>query len=133
MPAGNVQVLPASLVVWGMTEVPVGSRMQAAEAMVDAITRAELLKLVRVGVASLELDVESGSRREIEVSTVEAVQAKLPSATVIQHGWQQDGDLLRLVGRLEVSRELLEATFSENLAPPVAAAIVAHLFGAENE
>jgi hypothetical protein len=136
MPARNIEVGEDSIVVWGMTEVPGSSRMQAAEAMVDAVTRAELLKFVQVGVGSMQLDVEvvdeGVTRQQIEVIAAEVVQARLPTATLIQHGWQkvpgENGTVLRLVGRLEVSRQLLRDTFAEKLPTPQADAIVTHLF-----
>src|SRR5208283_3492997 len=45
--------------VWGMTEVPDGSRMQMALAGVDAITRSELLKSIEVRVSGVVTSVES--------------------------------------------------------------------------
>jgi hypothetical protein len=136
MPARNIEVGETALVVWGMTEVPGNSRMQAAEAMVDAITRAELLKFVQVGVGSMQLDVVvvdgEVTHQQIELITVEVVQAKLPSATLIQHGWEKvpgdNGITLRLVGRLEVSRELFRETLAESMPPAQADAIITHLF-----
>lgn len=132
MPARNIEVGEAGLVVWGMTEVPANSRMQAAEAMVDAVTRAELLKFVQVGVGSFQLDVEMEKNgvtiQQIELITAEVIQAKLPSASLIQHGWEKTPEILRLVGRLEVSRQLLRDTFAEKLPAAQADAIVTHLF-----
>jgi hypothetical protein len=132
MPARNIEVLEDALVAWGMTEVPAGSRMQAALAMVDAITRAELLKFVRVGVGSMQVDVEvvdgTVTHQQIEVITAEVVQARLPAATLIQHGWERDDTVLRLVGRLEVTRELFRDTLAESMPPAQADAVVTHLF-----
>jgi hypothetical protein len=47
----TVEVTGSTVTVWGLTEVPDGSRMQMALAGVDAITRSELLKAVQVRVA----------------------------------------------------------------------------------
>jgi len=48
----TVEVTGSTVTVWGLTEVPDGSRMQMALAGVDAITRSELLKSVQVRVPS---------------------------------------------------------------------------------
>jgi hypothetical protein len=121
MPNANIERGSDSLAIWGMTEVPAASRLQAAYAMVDAIARAELVKLVQVTIASEERDVDDGQRQTIELRTRETVAARVPTLGVLQHGWQrvsQDGQpALRIVGRLTVTRtamrELLAGVFGD--------------------
>ncbi len=108
-------VTPSTITVWGITEVPDGSRMQMALAGVDAITRSELLKAIEVRVASVETDVESTdpTRRAVTIETVEAVDAALPRATAMPHGWARvrrgHEVVLRLWARLDVPRATVEA------------------------
>lgn len=112
LPPQTVQVLGDRIVVWGTTEVPSSSRLQAALAMVDAVTRAELTKYVQARVASLSLDrlvvAGGGERQEIVVRTVETARASLGSIPV-QRGWAYEGEVLRLVGRLELDRAHLQS------------------------
>jgi len=75
----TVSVTADRVVVWGVTEVPDGSRMQMALAGVDAITRAELLKAIEVRVSGVVTSVESKdpAQRSVVVETVEAVSGAL--------------------------------------------------------
>lgn len=110
----TVTVTPASVTVWGLSEVPDGSRMQMAFAGVDAITRAALLKSVEVRISDLVASTESSdeARRAVVIQTVETVDGVLPRATGLPHGWarvRRNGEVvLRVWARLEVPRAELE-------------------------
>ena len=111
----KVSVTADRVSVWGMTEVPDGSRMQMALAGVDAITRSELLKSIEVRVSGVVTSVESTdpARRSVVVETVEAVSGALSSAGPLAHGWARvrrgDKIVLRLWARLDVARTVLES------------------------
>jgi hypothetical protein len=126
----TVAVTADTITVWGITEVPDGSRLQMALAGVDAITRSELLKAVEVRVTSTETDVESNdpSRRSLKLQTIEAVDGVLPRATPMPHGWARvrrgDDVVLRLWARLEVSRESVEAALRSVRASHLNAAAI---------
>jgi hypothetical protein len=110
----TVKVTPSTITVWGMTEVPDGSRRQTALAGVDAIARAELLKVVEVRVAEVVTDVDSTDprRRSITMDTMEAVHGVVASVGPLPHGWarvRRGGEIvLRLWARLEVPRAALD-------------------------
>jgi hypothetical protein len=115
----NVTVSPDAVTVWGVLEVPDGSRIQATYAGVDAITRAELLKVVRVRVADVMVSVEStkpGESRAFE-HTFEAVEGVIRHAGTPVHGWQrvQRGDavIMRVWARLTVARAELERSLAD--------------------
>ncbi|MEE8409534.1 MAG: hypothetical protein V3T05_08010 [Myxococcota bacterium] len=112
MPGAGVQVTEEGLVVWAMTELPGNSRMQAAHAAIDAITRAELIKFLEVHVASLMEDVATDDAQHIELTTVEAVHGTIIGSAPIRHGWvkaRREGDIvLRLVARMDVPKAMLE-------------------------
>ncbi|MGC9983080.1 MAG: hypothetical protein ABSF35_05530 [Polyangia bacterium] len=108
--------------VWGMTEVPDGSRMQMALAGVDAITRSELLKSIEVRVSGVVTSVESTdpSRRSVVVESVEAVSGALSETGPLPHGWARvrrgDKVVLRLWARLDVARIVLESAIRAAVA-----------------
>lgn len=110
-----VLVTAETITVWGMTEVPDDSRMSLAMAGVDAIARAELLKIVQVRVAEVVTDVDSTdpSRRSITDETVEMVDGVLAGTGPLPHGWarvRRDGaTVVRLWARLTVPRATLES------------------------
>ncbi len=100
---------------WAMTEVPAGSRRQAAFAMVDAIARAELLKVLRVGVKTIALDYET-SLGELQLQQISSESA---AGVVLQagpspHGYRflrRDGeDKLQVWTRLRVPIEMLSSS-----------------------
>jgi hypothetical protein len=111
----NVQITEHSVSTWGLLEVPDGSRMQAAYAGVDAIARAELLKLIRVRVAGemVSIDSTDPARRDAYERTVEVVAGSLRRAGTTEHGWErvQQGStvILRIWSRLTVPRADVEA------------------------
>lgn len=120
LPERALKVDGNTVSVWGITEVPDGSRLQLAFSGVDAITRAELLKAVRVRVQSSMSDLENGSARSLELTTVERVAGLLEHAGPLPHGWsrvrKERAVVLRLWARLSVSREALEAALQAPLA-----------------
>jgi hypothetical protein len=111
------RITQQGVTVWGVIEVPDGSRLQASYAAADAIARAELLKLVRVRVAGVMVSVDSTdpARQEAYEHTMEAVDGSLRTAGDIQHGYQRvlrGGELiLRVWSRLSVPRAEVEAAF----------------------
>jgi len=118
----TVSVSADRVVVWGLTEVPDGSRMQMALAGVDAITRSELLKAIEVRVSGVVTSVESSdpARRSVVVETMEAASGALDGTGPLPHGWarirRDDKTVLRLWARLEVPRAALEAAVRASLA-----------------
>jgi hypothetical protein len=117
MPAANVTVGRDAIVVWAVTELPGNSRMQAAHAAIDAITRAELLKHLEVRVASGMADVASDELQRIKLVTAEAVRGRLAGSVPIEHGWvklrRPDRIVLKLVARMVVPKTVLEKAVTE--------------------
>jgi hypothetical protein len=117
-----VSVTADKVVVWGVTEVPDGSRMQMALAGVDAITRSELLKAIEVRTMGVVTSGErsDSARQTVVVETVEAVSGALTQMGPLPHGWarvrQGDKIVLRLWARLEVPRAMLESAVQSTLA-----------------
>jgi hypothetical protein len=129
----TVTVTASTVTVWGLTEVPDGSRMQMAFAGVDAIARAELLRVVQVRVAEVVTDVDSTdpNRRSITMETREAVDGVLASSGPLPHGWarvRRGGEIvIRLWARLEVPRAGLETavrSLLESRGKPVAPSLL---------
>jgi hypothetical protein len=111
---------PAMVAVSSSVEVPGDSRLQAALAMVDATTRAELCKTVAVAIVSLETDQQvDGAAPEVMSYTAEATRVLLPALPLPSHAWrkvQREGEVvLVLYGRLEVPVEQLAAAVSKLL------------------
>jgi hypothetical protein len=102
------------VVVWGVSEVPDGSRLQMALAGVDAIARSELLKLIEVRVRGIDVVREdSAGGRDVLVQTLEATSGVLDQGGPLPHGWARvqrtDAIVLRVWARLEVPRAKLES------------------------
>jgi hypothetical protein len=118
----TVRITESTVSAWGLLEVPDGSRLQAAYAGVDAIARAELLKLVRVRVAGLMVSVDSSdpARRDAYERIVEAVAGSLRRAGSTQHGWarvkQAERIVLRVWSQLTVPRADVEAALAASHA-----------------
>jgi hypothetical protein len=118
----TVSVTADRVVVWGVTEVPDGSRMQMALAGVDAITRSELLKAIEVRVSGVVTSVESSdpAGRSVVVETVEAASGVLSQTGPLPHGWARvrrgDKIVLRLWARLDVPRTILESAIRAAVA-----------------
>jgi hypothetical protein len=111
----KVTVAESTVTLWGVIEVPDGSRMQAAYAGVDAVARSELLKLIRVRIADVMVSVESTepARRVALEHTFEAVSGVIRHAGIPQHGWErvQRGDqvVLRVWARLSIPKADLKS------------------------
>jgi hypothetical protein len=139
VPAATLIVTSDAVEAWGMIEVPDGSRLQAAHAGVDAITRAALLEVISVRVVSIAEDRDSSdpTARALRDTVATAVHGALATAPPLAHGWarlRRDGaTLLRVTARLRLPRAQLRAalapletrldrvdldTFIERIAPP---------------
>jgi hypothetical protein len=110
----SVDVEPRHVVVWGLSEVPDGSRLQMVLAGVDSLARSELLKVVEVRVRGLNVVREdSAGGRDVLVETLEATSGVLDQGGPLPHGWarvqRKDGIVLRVWARLEVPRAKLES------------------------
>jgi len=123
-PAATVGGEGENLVAWASTEVPGNSRLQAALAMVDAIVRAELLKAVQVGVASVEtVDASSGAggdKLAASSAASEVAKGLLPNLPIPQHAWlkvrRDNAEILRLYARLEVNRAAVTTAVQQALS-----------------
>jgi hypothetical protein len=119
-PQRSLELTAEVVRVWGISEVPDGSRLQLALSGVNAITRAELLKAVRVRVQSVLADARSEDAQRLSLSTTESVAGVLDRAGPLPHGWARirrgDEVVLRLWARLEVPRPALEAALRAPLA-----------------
>lgn len=126
-PERSLEVTEERVRVWGISEVPEGSRLQLALSGVDAITRAELLKAVRVRVQAVLLDVESSAAQRgaagpetLSLQITESVSGMLDRAGPLPHGWARirrgDRVVLRLWARLDVQRSALEAALRAPLS-----------------
>lgn len=109
----TVEVNAQRVVVWGVSEMPDGSRMQMALAGVDAIARSELLRVIEVRVRGLDVIREdSAGGRDVLVQTLEASSGAIDQGGPLPHGWarvqRQDAIVLRVWARLEVPRAKLE-------------------------
>lgn len=117
----GLKVKQNDIVVWGMVEVPADSRMQAAIASVEAITRAELLKAIQVSVASLAIDVSSSQEGQTQIinSCAEAVSGTLAQAGPMPYGWAQiarEGEkILRLWAKLSLPKHVLQQALGQAL------------------
>jgi len=112
--------------------------MQMAQAGVKAITRAELLKFVRVSVLSAMRDAtQSDGTTTVEHQTLETVRERLPGFAPVAVGWvevERDGKrLLRLLGRIEVTKQQMNDILRENLEPALAQSALTVLFRANYE
>jgi hypothetical protein len=129
----KVEVGRDAVTAWGVLEVPDGSRMQATYAGVDAIARAELLKFIRVRVASVMVTVESTdpARNRAYERIVESVRGSLRRAGTTRHAWERvqhtDRVILRVWSRLTVPRAEVDALLRANQLPELPAGMVQEL------
>jgi hypothetical protein len=112
----STHITERGVTVWGVIEVPDGSRLQATLAGADAIARSELLKLIRVRIQDEMVSVDSTDPARIAAyeHTVESVHGSLRGAGITEHGWervQRDEVILRVWSRLTVSRADFDAAF----------------------
>lgn len=128
LPARPVVAGPEGLSAFGLTEVPAGSRLQAAYVLADALARAELSRLVQIRVESL-LAVEVSeqdqvTRQSIRQRCVESANAMVPGLGASAHGAKAspDGRSLRVAARIDLPAEsvraLLQPAYAD--APPEA-------------
>lgn len=121
----------------GTVEVPGDSRLQAAFAMVDAITRAELAKAVAVAIVSLESDIQRDDAAPVlESFHSEVTRALLPTAGPMTHSWQRvrrgNEVVLRLWACTRLPRALLLTTVADAMRargrdPARAGEVMTHL------
>ena len=120
LPPGTIENRGASLVAWGLTEVPGGSRLQAALALADAAARAELVASVRVGIASLFRSAEADDRVSAEKLTVQVASGLLPALEPARHGWRRvrrgSEEVLVIAARISADRAALQASMAKALA-----------------
>jgi hypothetical protein len=92
VPQASVTTAGGTVVVWGLSEVPGASRLQAALALADAAARAELLASVQVGVASLLRSTgstEVDGAAVLESVTAQVSRGLLPALPPPVHGWRK--------------------------------------------
>ncbi|MBN1961963.1 MAG: hypothetical protein JW841_13540 [Deltaproteobacteria bacterium] len=102
-----------NITVFGAIEVPGNSRLQAAFAMIDAVTRAELAKAVAVSIVSLEIDVQSDTAKpkitNLQSETTNIFTAKF---SPMQRAWQRiqrgDENILALRAKTQISRKIFD-------------------------
>lgn len=120
----KVIITDTTVSVWGVIEVPDGSRVQATYAGVDAIARSELLKLIRVRIQDETVSVDSTdpARRDAYEHTIESVSGSLRRAGKTEHGWErvQRGEqvILRVWSRLSVPRADVDAALESARTQP---------------
>jgi hypothetical protein len=112
-PAQTVVTEGEEVAVFGFSEVPPKSRLQAALALADANARAELIKLVRVQVEDSLKSRSTATQEEIESRTREVAKSALPALSPAQHGWRRlkrgDGQVLQVWSRLTLPKTTLRA------------------------
>lgn len=110
-PEQTIETSGAEIVVWGFSEVPPKSRLQAAFALSDANARAELVKLVRVRVEDSLRARSTATEEEIETRTREVARGVLPALEPARHGWRRlrraDGQVLQVWSRIAIPKARL--------------------------
>ncbi len=113
LPTPTVQTADGVLWAWGMVEVPARSRLSAVKAMAAAVARAELGKFFETHVETVMTDVDADDdRARLAEITRESTTSVLGGGPPAAYGWQQTGDALRMVARIGVSLEALEAALA---------------------
>ncbi len=117
LPSARVQIEGEELVVWAETELPGDARLPVAIRAIEAITRGAFLKVLAVKVKSAMMDVSgSGVRARVRWTTEETARAGLHQRVVVDHGWvrvaRPDGPILRLIGRVRLSKSALSRLLS---------------------
>jgi hypothetical protein len=120
LPAQPVVFGRDGLHAYGLTEVPAGSRLQAAYVMADAQARAELARLVEVRITSTLSALFKEDSTEVRRTCLERARASLPGMAATAHGARSsaDGRTLSVAARIDVPAEVVRAW----LAPAFAAA-----------
>jgi hypothetical protein len=120
-----------SVTVHAQLEAPAGSRLQAAYAAVDAQARAALLELVAVNVTSLFEDRATEQKTDVRERIVASVRGAVEGSTLVEHAHREEGGVLRVYGRLRVSRDVLDrAVAGAGERPEKAALLAARMGGA---
>ncbi len=113
----KVVIGPRDVVAWGLIEVPDGARLQATYAGVDALARAELLKVVRVRIQDEMVSVDSTDPARVAAyeHTVETVSGSLRHSGTTLHGWERvrrgEQVIRRVWSRLTIPRAEFDAAF----------------------
>lgn len=120
LPARPVVFGRDGLHAYGLTEVPAGSRLQAAYVIADAQARAELARLVEVRITSTLSALFKEDSTEVRRTCLEQARASLPGLAATAHGARSsaDGRTLSVAARIDVPPEVVRAW----LAPSFAAA-----------
>jgi len=84
-PAAPVSRRGDLLEIVGEIEVPLGSRLQLAQAAADAAARNELAKAIAVAVATLELDIARTDGQEVTRFGAEVAQAFISGLPPAEH------------------------------------------------
>lgn len=113
------------MVVWGLSELPGASRLQAALALADAAARAELVASVQVGVASLFRSAGQttqgglGSALVLERVTAQVASGLLPALAPPGHGWRKvkrgAAEVLIVAARLTAGRRAVQQSVQASL------------------
>jgi len=89
MPSRTVDIESESIVAWGSVQVPVWSRLSAAQAMAEAMARAELSRYIHVRVTSFMRDETRSSEQARLVQITETMtRSALPSGASTETGWR---------------------------------------------
>jgi hypothetical protein len=119
MPTRNPFKQQDTIEIWGSSEAPANARLQAALALVDAVTRAELAKFIETSLQASDLDQQSERGQAIESHTLEVARARIGQAAPLEHGYAtvaQDGQAtLKLCAKLVLRREALMQTLQQSL------------------
>ena len=133
LPDPSVTRDDVQLVAFALAEVPGDSRLQAALAIADAQARAELLKAVRVGIASALSAHTDGASQTVNQATAEVASGVLPALPPPSHSWrkiERDGAVvLQVFSRVTADRKAVDAALSKALADPELAQRAAALIG----
>lgn len=133
VPAQPVVFGRDGLHAYGLTEVPAGSRLQAAYVMADAQARAELARLVEVRITSTLAARFTEDQTEVRRTCLERARASLPGLAATAHGARSasDGRTLTVAARIDVPPEVVRTWLAPafGTAPDAAAldAAVTHL------
>lgn len=133
LPAQPVVFGRDGLHAYGLTEVPAGSRLQAAYVVADAQARAELARLVEVRITATLSAVFTEDATEVRRTCLERARATLPGLAASAHGARSsaDGQKLSVAARIDVPPEVVRSWLAPafDSAPDRLDAAVSHLLG----
>jgi hypothetical protein len=131
LPARPVVFDQDGLHAYGSTEVPAGSRLQAAYVMADALARAELARLVEVRITATLTALFTEDATDVRRTCLERARAALPGMAATAHGARSsaDGRKLSVAARIDVPPEIVRAWLEPafGAAPERLDAAVSHL------